>query len=85
MLEDEIQAFSFVANGGVISGTVQSRVVRSTLDGTLDFYWRVVSDADSGSGDAVVPRRELLRIDLRRRLAHRRPGRHGPAVGLSLL
>ena len=47
VLEDEMQAFSFVANGGVISGTVQSRVVRSTLDGTLDFYWRVVSDADS--------------------------------------
>ncbi|SHH08601.1 PEP-CTERM sorting domain-containing protein [Massilia sp. CF038] len=49
VLEDTVQAFSFVANGGVISGTVQSRVVRSNLDGTLDFYWRVVSDASSGS------------------------------------
>jgi hypothetical protein len=47
VLEDDIQAFSFVANGGTISGTVQSRVVRSTVDGTLDFYWRVVSDASS--------------------------------------
>lgn len=47
IIEDETQAFSFVANGGTISGTVQSRVVRSTVDGTLDFYWRVVSDSNS--------------------------------------
>lgn len=47
VLEDVTQAFSFAANGGTISGTVQSRVVRSTLDGTLDFYWRVVSDTFS--------------------------------------
>jgi hypothetical protein len=47
VLEDDTQAFSFVADGGTISGTVQSRVVRSTVDGTLDFYWRVVSDATS--------------------------------------
>jgi hypothetical protein len=47
VLEDEIQAFSFAANGGTISGSVQSRVVRSTLDGTLDFYWRFISDANS--------------------------------------
>lgn len=49
VLEDTIQAFSFVANGGTISGTVQSRVVRSSVDGTLDFYWRVISD-DTSSG-----------------------------------
>ena len=47
VLEDEIQAFSFVADGGVISGTVQSSVLRSTVDGTLDVYWRVISDASS--------------------------------------
>ena len=47
VLEDVTQAFSFAANGGTISGTVQSRVVRSTLDGTLDFYWRVFSDTFS--------------------------------------
>jgi hypothetical protein len=47
VLEDETQAFSFAAYGGTISGTVQSRVVRSTVDGTLDFYWRVESDAAS--------------------------------------
>lgn len=47
VLEDVVKAFSFAANGGTISGTVQSRVVRSFLDGTLDFYWRVISDAGS--------------------------------------
>lgn len=47
VLEDMTKDFSFSTNGGTISGTVQSRVVRSTLDGTLDFYWRVVSDTFS--------------------------------------
>lgn len=47
VLEDFTQAFSFAVTGGTMSGSVQSRVVRSTLDGTLDFYWRVFSDADS--------------------------------------
>lgn len=47
VLEDLVQAFSFAADGGTISGTVQSRVVRSTVDGTLDFYWHVVSDTFS--------------------------------------
>jgi hypothetical protein len=47
VLEDVDQAFSFSVTGGTISGTVQSRVVRSTVDGTLDFYWRIMSDAAS--------------------------------------
>ncbi len=47
VLEDDIQAYSFAVLGGTISGTVQSRVVRSSVDGTLDFYWRVISDASS--------------------------------------
>lgn len=46
-LEDEIQSFSFASDGGVITGSVQSRVVRSSVDGTLDFYWRIISDASS--------------------------------------
>lgn len=32
---------------GTISGTVQVRVVRSDLDGTMDFHWRVFNDATS--------------------------------------
>jgi hypothetical protein len=50
VLEDVMQVYSFAANGGTMSGTVQSRVIRSSLDGTLDFSWRVISDtASSGA------------------------------------
>ena len=49
VLEDEVQAFSFTNGAGTISGTVQSRVVRSSVDGTLDFYWRVTNDAGSNA------------------------------------
>ncbi|NRR33104.1 PEP-CTERM sorting domain-containing protein [Oxalobacteraceae bacterium] len=49
VLEDDVQGFSFTGSNGIVSGTVQSRVVRS-VDGTLDFYWRVNSDRSS-SGD----------------------------------
>lgn len=50
VLEDQVQAFSFNNGSGIVSGTVQSRVVRSSVDGTLDFYWRVISDRSS-AGD----------------------------------
>jgi len=50
VLEDVIQPFSFTDSSGTISGTVQSRVVRSSVDGTLDFYWRIISDASSTAG-----------------------------------
>jgi hypothetical protein len=44
---DELVPFSFAANGGTISGDVQVRVVRSSVDNTLDFYWRVFNDIES--------------------------------------
>jgi len=44
---DNIVPFSFAANGGTISGDVQVRVVRSSVDNKLDFYWRVFNDAVS--------------------------------------
>lgn len=44
---DELAPFSFDAYGGTVSGTVQVRVVRSNLDGTMDFYWRIFNDATS--------------------------------------
>lgn len=47
VLVDLSQPFSFSAYGGTVSGSVQSRVVRSSLDGTLDFYWRVFNDDNS--------------------------------------
>lgn len=49
VLEDDNVAFSFAAGGGTVSGHVQSRVVRSSVDGTLDFYWRVFNDANSAT------------------------------------
>lgn len=47
VLEDRLQAFSFAGVHGTVSGVIQSRVVRSSVDGTVDFYWKVSSDADS--------------------------------------
>jgi hypothetical protein len=62
VLADQVQDFSFAADGGTIMGTVQSRVVRSDNDGTLDFYWRVINSEKSTSsiqdlrlGDFVAP------------------------------
>ncbi len=50
VLEDEIINFTF-HSGGDIAGHVQQRVVRSSVDGTLDFYWRVFND---GASDAAI-------------------------------
>jgi hypothetical protein len=44
---DETVPFSFAAYGGTVSGDVQVRVVRSGVDGTIDFYWRVFNDEES--------------------------------------
>ncbi|MBT9504563.1 MAG: PEP-CTERM sorting domain-containing protein [Burkholderiaceae bacterium] len=43
VLADDVQSFSY----GSVSGTVQSRVVREDVAGTLDFYWRIEVDAQS--------------------------------------
>lgn len=49
IIVDEVLPFSFfsVLDTGDILGTVQQRIVRSDLDGTLDFYWRVSNDSGS--------------------------------------
>lgn len=51
VLVDESIPFLFSAGPGLgnIFGTVQQRVVRSSVDGTLDFYWRVMNDAGSAA------------------------------------
>lgn len=51
VLVDELIQFSFSAGAGLgnITGTVQQRIVRSSVDGTLDFYWRVMNDANSAA------------------------------------
>lgn len=46
VMEDLVTPFSFSAYGGTVSGTVQNRVVHS-IDGSYDFYWRVINDANS--------------------------------------
>jgi hypothetical protein len=45
IIEDETVSFTI---GASIAGDVQLRVVRSTLDGSLDFYWRVFNANESG-------------------------------------
>jgi hypothetical protein len=47
VIEDRLQAFTMSTPTGLVTGQIQSRVVRSDLDGTLDFYWRVMNDASS--------------------------------------
>lgn len=41
VLEDRIRPFTASASLGPVSGTLQDRVVRSTRDGTLAFYYRI--------------------------------------------
>ena len=51
---DEVLPFSFADGVGNISGTVQQRVVRSTVDNTIDFYWRIFNDANSSDGINLI-------------------------------
>lgn len=46
IIEDRNDAFTMVTDHGIVSGSIQSRVIRA-IDGTVDFYWRVFSDANS--------------------------------------
>jgi hypothetical protein len=47
VLVDEIIPFSFTNDGGLSSGNVQQRVVRSSVDNTIDFYWRIINGETS--------------------------------------
>ena len=51
VLIDELIPFSFSAGTGLgnITGNVQQRIVRSSVDGTLDFYWRIMNDPSSAA------------------------------------
>lgn len=48
VVADTVQPFDFGALG--ITGTVQSRVVKEDVAGTLDFYWRIIVDPNSRDG-----------------------------------
>jgi len=43
IIADETTSFSYLG----VSGSIQSKVVRETASGTLDFYWRVANDSTS--------------------------------------
>lgn len=47
IIEDVLAPYSFSGGGFTVSGEVQNRVVRSSVDGTLDFYWRILPDPSS--------------------------------------
>lgn len=48
VLQDQFVSFNVgLPGGGQITGSIQERVVRENTTGTLDFYWRVLSDANS--------------------------------------
>lgn len=49
IIEDEFSAFTVTLGAETLSGVIQNRVVRSDVDNTLDFYWRIIPD--SGNGD----------------------------------
>ena len=50
---DVLKPYSFQGAGFSVSGVIQNRVVRSSVDGTLDFYWRIIPDASS-TGDITA-------------------------------
>ena len=50
VLEDKITNFSF----GGLTGTVQNRVVRETVAGTLDFYWKIDVTGSDVQGAGVT-------------------------------
>jgi hypothetical protein len=57
LVVDEIQPFSFMTPGGIVSGVLQQRVVNAD-DGTCDCYWRV----QLTPGSAPTVRVNRLRI-----------------------
>ena len=49
-LENTTTDFSFTGPDGLVTGTVQSIVSRSSVDGTLDFFWKITNDLQSQAG-----------------------------------
>jgi hypothetical protein len=53
IIDERSTPYSYLINDGTLSalwGTIESRVVRSSLDGTVDFYWRIVPTANPFGG-----------------------------------
>lgn len=47
IIEDDLTPFSISGAGETLEGNIQNRVVRS-VDGTVDFYWRILPTAGDG-------------------------------------
>ena len=54
VLQDVLFEYRLVEGTRVIAGVLQSSVVRSNRDGTLDFYWRVLPSPDSNGSVAAA-------------------------------
>lgn len=50
----------FTITGGNITGNLESRVVRESVAGTLDFYWRITVDPTSTGGGIQVFRMDMF-------------------------
>ncbi len=48
IVEDSVSDFTLSGPGNELSGTIQSRVVRSDVDDTLNFSWRITSVENNG-------------------------------------
>lgn len=63
VLVDTLRPFSIDLGGGLsITGQVQDRVVRSDVDGTLDFYYRIINDAASGGSILLAVRSDFSAV-----------------------
>jgi len=47
ILTDVAVPYEFSGAGYTVRGVIQNSVVRSSVDGTLDFYWRIIPDPSS--------------------------------------
>jgi len=66
VLADQLRPFSGTDSAGrVIKGTLQDRVVQRTRGGTLDFYYRIMLDADSTVSIFKVVREGFEEVDVR--------------------
>jgi hypothetical protein len=53
IIDERKTPYSYLVNDGSLTalyGTFESRVVRSSVDGTLDFYWRILPTANPFGG-----------------------------------
>jgi hypothetical protein len=53
IIQDILTPFTMSTPGGAVTGDIQSRVVLA-VDGTLDFYWRVINDPTSAGPVGVL-------------------------------